>query len=120
MTTRPSNGRTGHSRPPDHLPGAGAVVTHRGFGRAAGGKTSRGAEALADAGVAALVLPSLFEEEIVAEEVGLSFALEAGSDHFAEALDYFPATPNFTSATDRYLALLERPRRLSKYLSSPV
>ena len=33
-----------------------------------------GAKALADAGVGAIVLPSLFEEEIVAEEVGLSFA----------------------------------------------
>ena len=66
-----------------------------------------GAKALADAGVGALVLPSLFEEEIVAEEVGLSFALEAGSEHFAEALDYFPAVTNFTSAADRYLELLE-------------
>ena len=74
----------------------------------------QGAEALADAGVAALVLPSLFEEEIVAEEVGLSFALEAGSDHFAEALDYFPATSNFTSATDRYLALLEATKKAVK------
>ena len=60
-----------------------------------------GAKALADAGVGALVLPSLFEEEIVAEEVGLSFALEAGSERFAEALDYFPAVTNFTSAADR-------------------
>ena len=65
-----------------------------------------GAKALADAGVGALVLPSLFEEEIVAEEVGLSFALEAGSEHFAEALDYFPAVTNFTSTADRYLELL--------------
>ena len=62
-----------------------------------------GAKALADGGVGAIVLPSLFEEEIVAEEMGLSFALEAGSEHFAEALSYFPATPHFTTAADRYL-----------------
>ncbi len=54
--------------------------------------------ALAEAGVGAIVLPSLFEEEIVAEEVGLSSALEAGSEHFAEALGYFPATAQFTGA----------------------
>ncbi len=68
-------------------------------------------EALADAGVGAIVLPSLFEEEIVAEEVGLSSALEAGSQHFAEALDYFPATPEFTSAASRYLELLQQAKR---------
>ena len=70
-----------------------------------------GARALADAGVGALVLPSLFEEEIVAEEVGLSFALEAGSEHFAEALDYFPTVTNFTSTADRYLELLEETKK---------
>ena len=66
------------------------------------------------------MLPSLFEEEIVAEEVGLSFALEAGSEHFAEALGYFPAAPNFTSAADRYLELSNRSRKLSQYRSSPA
>ena len=36
-------------------------------------------------------MPSLFEEEILHEEIQLNRALEAGSEHFAEALDYFPA-----------------------------
>jgi len=76
-----------------------------------------GAKALADAGVGAVVLPSLFEEEIVAEEVGLSFALEAGSEHFAEALDYFPTVSNFTSEADRYLELLEE---IKKAVRVPV
>ena len=71
----------------------------------------KGAKALADAGVGALVLPSLFEEEIVAEEVGLSLALEAGSQHFAEALDYFPAVTNFTSIGDQYLEQLEQTKK---------
>ncbi len=70
-----------------------------------------GSKALADAGVGAVVLPSLFEEEIVAEEVGLSAALEAGSGHFAEALDYFPAVTEFKSAVDRYLELLEHTKK---------
>jgi dihydroorotate dehydrogenase (fumarate) len=60
-----------------------------------------------EAGAAALVLPSLFEEEILHEEVELNRSLEAGSEHFAEALDYFPTVDSFTTAGDRYLALIE-------------
>ena len=70
-----------------------------------------GSKALAEAGAGAIVLPSLFEEEIVAEEVGLTGALEAGSDQFAEALDYFPAVDQFTSALDRYLELLAETKK---------
>ena len=62
------------------------------------------------AGAAAIVLPSLFEEEILHEEIQLNRALEAGSEHFAEALDYFPAIDNFADAGARYLADLERVR----------
>ncbi|MFI5040324.1 MAG: dihydroorotate dehydrogenase-like protein [Acidimicrobiales bacterium] len=60
------------------------------------------------AGAAAVVLPSLFEEEILHEELHLTRALEAGSEHFAEALDYFPAIDDFADAGERYLADLER------------
>ena len=52
--------------------------------------------------------PSLFEEEIIHEQVQLTSVLEAGAEHFAEAIDYFPAIPDFPSAVDRYLANLER------------
>ena len=67
-----------------------------------------GAKALADAGVGALVLPSLFEEEIVAEEIEVNRSLEQGTEHFAEALDYFPAIGQFLGAADRYLGAVER------------
>ena len=60
------------------------------------------------AGVGAIVLPSLFEEEILAEEIGLNRSLEQGTEAFAEALDYFPAVDSFISAADRYLLGLER------------
>ena len=60
------------------------------------------------AGVGAIVLPSLFEEEILAEEIGLNRSLEQGTEAFAEALDYFPAIDSFMSAADRYLLALER------------
>ena len=64
------------------------------------------ARRLEAAGAAALVMPSLFEEEIVHEEVELTFALEAGAEHFPEALDYFPRFPEVDSVLDHYLATI--------------
>ena len=49
-------------------------------------------------------MPSLFEEAILREEVELNRALEAGSEHFAEALDYFPGVGGISTAADRYVA----------------
>src|ERR1700675_982640 len=66
------------------------------------------ARRLERAGVGAIVLPSLFEEEILAEEIGLNRSLEQGNEVFAEALDYFPAVHAFSGAADRYLTALER------------
>jgi dihydroorotate dehydrogenase (fumarate) len=66
------------------------------------------ARRLEGAGAGAIVLPSLFEEEILAEEIGLTRSLEQGAGVFAEALDYFPAVDSFRSAADRYLGALER------------
>lgn len=66
-----------------------------------------GARKVEDAGASAIVMPSLFEEEILHEEIELNRALEAGSEHFAEALDYFPAVDALANAGDRYLARLE-------------
>jgi dihydroorotate dehydrogenase (fumarate) len=60
------------------------------------------------AGAAAIVLPSLFEEEILAEEIELNRSLEQGTGTFAEALDYFPAVEAFIGTADTYLTGLER------------
>jgi dihydroorotate dehydrogenase (fumarate) len=65
-------------------------------------------ERLEAAGAGAAVLPSLFEEEILHEEIELNRALEAGTERFGESLDYFPAIPHLETAADRYLALIER------------
>jgi dihydroorotate dehydrogenase (fumarate) len=64
--------------------------------------------ALVEAGAAALVLPSLFEEEIIHEGIELHRSLEAGSDGFAEALHYFPTFEAFAFTGDRYLEHLSR------------
>jgi dihydroorotate dehydrogenase (fumarate) len=58
------------------------------------------------AGVGAIVLPSLFEEEILNEEIQLNRSLEAGSGQFAEALEYFPTIESLPGVGDRYLARL--------------
>ena len=97
-TRRSSYDRAGRSGPEDHAIWASSCRRRSSPRPARSPASSTAPRALADAGVGALVLPSLFEEEIVAEEVGLSFALEAGSEHFAEALDYFPAVTKFTSS----------------------
>jgi dihydroorotate dehydrogenase (fumarate) len=60
-----------------------------------------------EAGASAIVMPSLFEEEILHDEVALHRALEAGSEHHAEALDYFPDVGTLWTAVDRYLDRLE-------------
>jgi dihydroorotate dehydrogenase (fumarate) len=75
------------------------------------------ARQLVDAGAAAIVLPSLFEEEILHEELELSRSLEQGTDAFAEALDYFPAISSFAGSGDQYL---ERLGRVKAQVDVPV
>lgn len=70
-----------------------------------------------DAGASAVVMPSLFEEEILSDEVRFSQALEAGSQRFAEALEYFPDIHGYTSIGDCYVATIEA---LKAELSVPV
>ena len=66
------------------------------------------ARRLERAGAGAIVLPSLFEEEILAEEIGMTGSLEQGAGVFAEALDYFPQIQAFAGAADRYVTSLQR------------
>jgi dihydroorotate dehydrogenase (fumarate) len=72
---------------------------------------------LEEAGVGAIVLPSLFEEEIVGEEFELNRSLDNGAGVFAEALDYFPDPATFSGAGDRYIARLEQ---IERQASVPV
>lgn len=70
-----------------------------------------GARRIEDAGAGAIVLPSLFEEEILSEEIELSRSLDAGTEQFAEALDYFPPVAAFADPGDRYVSRLEQIKR---------
>jgi dihydroorotate dehydrogenase (fumarate) len=58
---------------------------------------------LADAGAAAIVLPSLFEEQLLLESESLSHHLSAGTESFPEALNYFPDMTDYNLGPDGYL-----------------
>lgn len=64
--------------------------------------------ALEDAGAAAMVLPSLFEEEIEWESWWVSDLLDEGRDVFAEAADYLPEYEDYSVGPDRFLDLVSR------------
>ncbi|GAA6527435.1 dihydroorotate dehydrogenase-like protein [Intrasporangium sp. DVR] len=67
---------------------------------------------LADSGVGAIVLYSLFEEEVNREELRDVAIVETHEHAFGEAMSYFPSTARPTegepSAVLRYLRLIER------------
>src|ERR1700730_17691343 len=71
-------------------------------------QTVGGIRRLADAGVGAVVLYSLFEEQLRREAEQNARLAEAGAEGFAEALTYFPAGTGEDQGPRRYLSLLER------------
>ena len=71
-------------------------------------QTVDGVRRLADAGVGAVVLYSLFEEQLRREAAENARLVDAGTESFAESLSYFPATAEEEAGPRRYLSLLER------------
>jgi dihydroorotate dehydrogenase (fumarate) len=70
-------------------------------------QTITGVQHLADAGVGAIVLPSLFEEQVRREAELDARLSESGAESFAESLTYLPATDG-EAGPRRYLDLLGR------------
>ena len=70
--------------------------------------TVEGVQRLADAGVSAIVLPSLFEEQVREEEALNERLVEAGTESFAESLSYFPQAAEEEHGPERHLSLVER------------
>ena len=62
---------------------------------------------LADAGVGAVVLPSLFEEQIEAEELAVEELLTTGAEATGEATTFFPEPSRYRSTAERHLHLVE-------------
>jgi dihydroorotate dehydrogenase (fumarate) len=75
------------------------------------------AKRLEDAGAAAIVMQSLFEEQITREELGTIQDMELHAESNAEALSYFPNPEEFHLGTDNYL---EQVRKLKASLKIPV
>jgi dihydroorotate dehydrogenase (fumarate) len=58
---------------------------------------------LEEAGASAIVLYSLFEEQLRQEEADLNYHLAAGTESFAESLTYFPQASEFHTGPEGYL-----------------
>lgn len=72
---------------------------------------------LEDAGASAIVLRSLFEEQILREQVSSLHHAESHAESFAEALTYFPTPQTFVFGPDEYL---EHLRRVKVAVNIPV
>lgn len=70
--------------------------------------TLDGIERLAEAGVAAVVLHSLFEEQLREQSARNAQILEQQTESFPEALSYFPAAIGRDPGPNAYLKLIER------------
>lgn len=67
-----------------------------------------GVRRLAGGGVGAVVLHSLFEEELEGQAAREERLFEAGSECFAESLSYFPGSVSDELGPGHYLSLVER------------
>jgi dihydroorotate dehydrogenase (fumarate) len=70
-----------------------------------------------DAGASAIVMYSLFEEQINLEAQELDHFLTMGTESFAEALSYFPSVGDYNLGPDEYL---EHIHKAKKYTDIPI
>jgi dihydroorotate dehydrogenase (fumarate) len=63
---------------------------------------------LEDSGVAAVVLPSLFEEQLTLEGQALDSDLSRGELSYGESLTYFPEMTTYNLGPDGYLELIRK------------
>jgi dihydroorotate dehydrogenase (fumarate) len=72
---------------------------------------------LEEAGVAAIVMPSLFEEQIIHDALRLDRDYLRGSESYAEALSYLPDFGQYSIGPEKYLENLSK---VKKAVSIPV
>ncbi len=70
-----------------------------------------------EAGAGAIVLHSLFEEQLVAQSNALDEVLWQGREHYAESLSFFPEQDDYRLGPESYLELLAKAK---ESLSIPV
>jgi len=66
---------------------------------------------LQEAGASAVVLYSLFEEQLRQEEMDLEYHLSAGTESFAESLSYFPQASEFHVGPEGYLNHIRKAKK---------
>lgn len=72
---------------------------------------------LEDVGAAAIVMRSLFEEQLVGEQLATFHSMEEPANSFGEAMTYMPSPPDFVLGPDEYLEQLSR---IKSAVSIPV
>jgi dihydroorotate dehydrogenase (fumarate) len=72
---------------------------------------------LEDAGASAVVMHSLFEEQLVREQVATFSFVDGPAESFAEATTYFPAPEHFVLGPDDYLNQI---RKIHEQMDIPV
>lgn len=72
---------------------------------------------LDDAGIGAVVLPSLFEEQLTHDQMQIDALLSQSAEAFGEALSFFPDLTDYNTGPDRYLDLIADAK---ERLSCPV
>jgi dihydroorotate dehydrogenase (fumarate) len=80
-------------------------------------KKVESARQLEEAGIAAIVMYSLFEEQIIHESLELDHYLTRGTDSFAEALTYLPDAGTYSLTPEKYLNQITA---MKKALKIPV
>src|SRR5438270_8234284 len=70
-----------------------------------------------EAGASAIVLYSLFEEQLRSEAADLDYHLAAGTESFAESLTYFPLASEFHTGPEGYLKHI---RKAKSAVSIPI
>ncbi len=74
-------------------------------------------KALEDAGAPMIVMHSLFEEQIVGEQLATVEAMDEPSESYGEATSYWPASTEFRLGPDEYL---DQVRKIREAVSVPV
>lgn len=72
---------------------------------------------LQDAGASAIVMHSLFEEQLAAQQVDTMHHIETHAESFAEAMSYLPVPTDFNLGPDEYL---EQTRKIKEMTGLPV
>jgi dihydroorotate dehydrogenase (fumarate) len=79
-----------------------------------------GIRRLEDAGASAVVLYSLFEEQLRQESLELEDRLCLGTESYAESLTFFPQPGEFHLGPEGYLEHIRKAKEASTFRSSPA